>query len=208
MKLIDMKMQEYLDVLKSEAPAPGGGSASALAGAEGLALVLMVADLTLSKERYAGFHAVCREVRKEALPVYEELRDGIDRDTEAYNSVAAAFGMPKESEAQKAARSAAIQAGTISSTEVPLRNMELALEGLKLTGRLIGNSNPNAASDLGVAVLNLLACVRGAWLNVKINLGGIRDRERAEGFEKKAGEILAAAEAVAAELYKKVEEAL
>ena len=95
MKLIDMQVKDYLEVLKSDAPAPGGGSVSALAGAQGVGLFMMVADLTLGKEKYADYQEICREAKEKGMALYEELTEAIDKDTEAFNLVAAAFKMPK-----------------------------------------------------------------------------------------------------------------
>ena len=104
MKLIDMQVKEYLDVLKSDAPAPGGGSVSALAGAQGVALFMMVADLTLGKEKYVDYQEVCREAKEKGAALYEELVASVDKDTEAFNLIAAAFKMPKKTDEEKAAR--------------------------------------------------------------------------------------------------------
>lgn len=203
-----MQVKEYLDVLKSDAPAPGGGSVSALAGAQGVGLFMMVADLTIGKEKYADFQDVCKEAKEKGMPLYEELVDGIDKDTEAFNLVAAAFKMPKETEEDKAARRQAIADGTLVSTEVPFRTMQLGYEGLCLAKTLIGKSNPNAASDLGVAILNLTACIKGAWLNVKINLPGVKDEAKAKYFAEEGQKMYDEADAMAKSLYEEVASSL
>lgn len=204
MKLIDMQIKDYLQVLRSDAPAPGGGSVSALAGAQGVALFMMVADLTLGKEKYAEYEAVCREAREKGEALYEELIQSVDKDTEAFNLVAAAFKLPKDTEEEKAARKQAIAEGTLVSTEVPFRTMELGHAGLKLAQSMIGKSNPNAASDLGVAILNLTGCIKGAWLNVKINLPGIKDAQKAEYFAREGQKLYDEADAIASSLYDEV----
>ena len=208
MKLVDMQVKEYLEVLKSDAPAPGGGSVSALAGAQGTALFMMVADLTLGKEKYADYQDVCREAKEKGMALYQELVESVDKDTEAFNLVAAAFKMPKDTEGEKAARKQAIADGTLVSTQVPFRTMELGYEGLMLAKTMIGKSNPNAASDLGVAVLNLTGCIKGAWLNVKINLPGVKDEEKARLFEEQGQKMFDEADAVAHDLYNQVAESL
>ena len=189
MKLVDMQVKDYLELLKSDAPAPGGGSVSALAGAQGVALFMMVADLTTSKAKLEEFHAVCAEAKEKGMPLYEELTAGIDKDTEAFNLIADAFKMPKETEEEKAARRQAIADGSLAATEVPFRNMQLAYEGLQLAQTMVGKSNPNCASDLGVAILNLRACVYGAWMNVKINLPSVKDADKAKYFEEEGLKI-------------------
>ena len=199
MKLIEMNLRDYLDVLKSEAPAPGGGSVSALSGAQGAALVSMVCELTIPKERYAEFKELCQSVREEILEIYERLTLSIDEDTEAFSKVSAAMKLPKESDEEKAVRSQAIQEATVTATEVPYKVMELCLAGLETTAR----SNPNAASDLGVAALNLLAGVKGAYLNVMINLPSLKGEGVKERFVD-AGEIVETAQAIAEKIYAEV----
>lgn len=208
MKLIDMEVKKYLEVLKSDAPAPGGGSVSALAGAQGVGLFMMVADLTIGKEKYADCQEICKEAREKGAALYEELVESIDKDTEAFNLVAAAFKMPKDTDEEKAARKQAIADGTLVSTEVPFRTMELGYEGLMLAKTMIGKSNPNAASDLGVSILNLTGCIKGAWLNVKINLPGVKDEAKAKYFAEEGQKMFDAADAVAHDLYNQVAESL
>ena len=187
-KIIDMEVAEYLDVLKSDAPAPGGGSVSALAGAQGAGLLLMVCDLTAGKEKFKEFEAVIKEVRPVLEDAEEALMKGIDRDTEAFNLVMEAFGMPKETDEEKASRRAAIQKGMIASTEAPLENMEHALKALEAAEKLAGKFNPNCMSDFGVGVMNLKLCIQGAFMNVKINLSGIKDESTAAELAKRADE--------------------
>ena len=183
MKLADMTVKDYLDLLKSDAPAPGGGSVSALSAAQGVGLVAMVADLTIGREKYAEHEEVCKAAKEEALKLYRAFVEGIDNDTEAFNKVSAAYKLPKNTDEEKAARSEAIREANIGATEVPFETVKLCLEGLKVTETMVGKSNPNAASDLGVAALNLMAGIRGAWLNVKINLPGIKDETLKAKFE-------------------------
>lgn len=203
MKLVDMTIKSYLDILKSEAPAPGGGSVSALSAAQGAALTAMVCDLTIPKERYAEYKELCQEVKKEILSVYDKLVAGIDKDTNAYNQVSSAFKLPKESDEQKALRSKAIQEATVIATEVPYETMEFCIEGLKITSKIVGKSNPNAASDLGVAALNFLAGIKGAYLNVMINLPGIKSEEIKTKFGN-AQNMIEEAEELAKKIYEDV----
>ena len=203
MKLVDMTVKNYLDVLKSEAPAPGGGSVSALSAAQGAGLVAMVCDLTIPKEKYAEYKDLCQSVKEEILEVFDELVIGIDKDTEAYNKVSAAFKLPKGTDEEKATRSKAIQEATIIATEVPYETMELCMKGIEITAKIVGKSNPNASSDLGVAALNFLAGIKGAYLNVMINLPGIKSEEQKARF-KDAEEMVKKAEAAADKIYKEV----
>lgn len=184
MKLIDMTVNDYLDLLKSDAPAPGGGSVSALTGAQGLALMLMVADLTLTKEKYLDEHDLCKKVKEEGLPLYQSLVEAIDKDTDAYNRVFEAYKLSKETEEEKAVRSKAIREANVEATQVPFEVMSQSYEGLKLVSKLVNHSNSNAASDLGVAAACLETAVKGAWLNVSINLSGVKDPVLAKHFEE------------------------
>ncbi len=208
MKLVDMKIREFLDVLKSDSPAPGGGSASALSGAQGCALLMMVADLTIGKEKYKDFEEDCMDVKAKASELYKELTASVDRDTEAFNLISSAFKLPKVTEEEKAARKKAIAEGTLTATEVPFNTMRLGVETLKLVKRLMGRSNPNCSSDLGVGALHLKACVEGSWLNVKINLPGVKNEEKAAYFTKEGQSMYQEAEQMAQECFDMVLETL
>lgn len=203
MKLIEMTVEKYLDVLASDAPAPGGGSVSALTAAQGAALVMMVCDLTIPKERYSQYKDTCTEVRKEISAIYDELVIAIDKDTEAFNMVSAAYKLPKHTEEQKKIRTEAIQEATVIATRVPYDTMELCLRGIGITAKAVGKSNPNASSDLGVAALDLLAGIKGAYLNVMINLPSIKDENIKAQF---AGteEMVKKAEQAAGVIYEQV----
>lgn len=208
MKLIDLKVKEYLDILRSDEPAPGGGSVSALAGAQGAALMGMVCDLTTSKEKYAEHHEVCKVAKVKADLLYKGFAEGVDRDTEAYNLVSAAFKMPKETDEEKAARKKAIADGTLEATKIPFSVMKMADEGLELAQEMMGHTNSNTASDFGVAILNLMACMKGAWLNVKINLPGVKDEALAKEYAEKGEAMVKKGEEIAKKLYAEIEASL
>lgn len=207
-KLVEFDITKYIDTLASRAPAPGGGSASALAGAQGIALVMMVAELTVGKERYADYEEICQKAINDGEKIKADFIKAIDDDTEAYNKVGAAFKLPKETDEEKSVRSQAIQEATILATKVPLETMKIAMAGLEVAKELIGKSNPNCASDIGVGALNLKAALLGAWLNVKINVPGIKDEEVKSALVKEAESMLAEGEKIADECYKSVEENL
>ncbi|MBC1520044.1 cyclodeaminase/cyclohydrolase family protein [Listeria aquatica] len=189
MKLVDMKITEFVDVLGSDAPAPGGGSASALAASVGSALTMMVAQLTIGKKKYVEYDELMKQVLKEATEVNQALLEAIDKDTEAFNQVSAVFSMPKETDEEKAARKEAMQKALKLAAEAPYDIMTLASKAITITGKAVGKSNVNAASDLGVAALNLKSGLQGAWLNVLINLSGIKDEAFVAKY-KKDGEAL------------------
>ncbi len=207
MKLADMQVTQFCDVLASDAPAPGGGSTAALEGALGAALTAMVCGLTTvgkSKEKYAEYQEFVLASQKKALDLKARFVDVMDRDTEAFNVVSAAFGMPKATDEEKAARSAAIQKGLEGCTRTPFEMMELAAETLELTAELLGKTNDSAASDLGVSALSMRAAIQGAWLNVLINIGSLKNKELAEDYRKKGEELLAKALPLADQIYQNV----
>ena len=207
MKLAEMQVAQFCDVLASDAPAPGGGSTAALEGALGAALTAMVCGLTTvgkSKEKYADYQAFVIDSQKKALDLKARFVDVMDRDTEAFNVVSAAFGMPKATDEEKAARSAAIQKGLEGCTATPFEMMELATETLELTASLLGKTNDSAASDLGVSALSLRAAIQGAWLNVLINIGSLKNKELAEDYRKKGEAMLAKALPLADQIYQNV----
>ena len=204
MKLADLKVTEFVDLLASDAPAPGGGSAAALEGAIGAALTAMVCGLTKGKKKFAEFNDLAVEAEVKALALKDRFVDVMDRDTEAFNVVSAAFGMPKETEEEKAARSAAIQKGLEGCTATPFEMMEIAVETLELTDSILGKSNDSAASDLGVSALSLRAAVQGAWLNVLINIGSLKNKELAEDYRVKGEALLAKALPLADKIYAEV----
>ena len=203
-KLAELTVTEFADLLASDAPAPGGGSAAALEGAIGAALTAMVCGLTKGKKKFAEFNDLAVEAEVKALALKDRFVDVMDRDTEAFNVVSAAFGMPKETDEEKAARSAAIQKGLEGCTATPFEMMEIAVETLELTDSILGKSNDSAASDLGVSALSLRAAIQGAWLNVLINIGSLKNKELAEDYRVKGEALLAKALPLADKIYAEV----
>ena len=197
MKLTEMKLTEFCAALASKEPAPGGGSASANIAAMGVGLLAMVANLTVGRKKYAEHQELMQKIITETDALRLRLVDAINRDTEAYKVVSAVFSMPKETDDEKAARTAAMQAALRTATEVPYEVMELCYASLTLAARAVGKSNTNAASDLGVAAHSLLAGARGAWMNVLINLGGIKDKEFVAAKRSGGEDIIAEVENMA-----------
>lgn len=190
MKLRECGVEKYTQVLASPSPAPGGGSASALMGAQGAALTAMVCALTLQKAALAPRHPLAESVQARAEGLRRQFLDLMERDTAAFLTVSAAYAMPRDSEEERRERSAAIQRGLALCTETPLQMILLACEGLELISGLADGFNESAASDLGVAVLSLTACARGAWFNVRINLGSLKDRDLAERCRSQGTEAM------------------
>lgn len=204
MKLTEMNITAFSDLLASDAPAPGGGSAAALEGTIGVALTNMVASLTIGKKKYDENQDLMQEVIQEASELKAQFVDVINQDTESFNSVTAVFAMPKDSDEEKAARKEAMQQALKTCTYTPYDMMRFSLAGLELTKKILGKSNNSAASDLGVAALSLKAAVQGAWLNILINIDGIDDQEFADEYRQKGNAILSKALPLADEIYEAV----
>ena len=204
MKIVDMKTADVINAVASDAPAPGGGSCAALYGSIGAALTAMVGGLTQGRKKYAEFAEHAAEVEKKGNELKYRLLDVMDRDTDAFNVVSAAFGMPKDTDEQKAARTAAIQNGLKGCTKTPMEMMELIDETLTLAHSLLGRFNDTSASDLGVAFLSLKAGIQGAWLNVLINIGSLKDQEFAAEYRAKGEALLAHALPLADECYNEI----
>ena len=205
MKLAEMSVSRFVDTLASDAPAPGGGSAAALYGAMGAGLTAMVACLTQGRKKYADFAEFAAQVERRGGELKDRLLAVMDEDTAAFNKVSAAFALPKDTEEQKLARSAAIQEGLKACTETPLECMALGCEAVVLAHDFLERGfNTSSASDLGVAFLSLSAAIRGAWLNVLINLGSIKDETFKAERRAKGEALLAKALPLAEAGYEKV----
>jgi glutamate formiminotransferase/formiminotetrahydrofolate cyclodeaminase len=200
-ELTGMKVNEFADVLSTDAPAPGGGSVSALCGALSGALSSMVAALTHGKAGYEETFAEMERIGVRGQCLKEEFLADVDRDTEAFNRVMDAMRLPKKTDEDKAARTAAIEAATKEATLVPLGVLNRTREAAELARAVAESGNRNSVSDAGVAALNARAAAVGAYLNVKINLPGIEDEE----FSKKT---IAEAEKVRTEVVAHVEETI
>jgi glutamate formiminotransferase/formiminotetrahydrofolate cyclodeaminase len=192
-RLVDRSLEAFVHETASESPAPGGGSASAAVGALGAALGTMVANLSAHKrgwdDRWEEFTSWAERGKRHQ----EALLALVDEDTLAFNGLLAAFGLPKETEEERAVRARAIQEATRGAIEVPLRVMETAVAAMDVILKMAEIGNPNSVSDAGVGALCACAAVRGAGLNVRINTPGLADRAyaaaalaRAEAFERQA----------------------
>jgi len=173
--LVKLPVEEFSRVLGSNSPAPGGGSVAALSGALGANLVSMVCSLSIGKKDYESFDNELAEALELAQTLSEALLKRVDLDAEAFNSVMAAFKMTKQTEEEKKSRSKAIQAGFKEAVQSPLGIARECLDVLRLANKLLGKSNTNALSDLGVASLQAYAGLEGAIMNVKINIPSIKD---------------------------------
>ena len=171
----------FLDELASSAPAPGGGSAAALAAAIGAALVSMVANLTVGKRQYVDVQADIQRILVRSEALRHKCQDLLEKDVAAYTQVSQVYKMPKDTDEQKAARAGAMQKGLKNATTVPMELAQVCVEVLELCPEAAEKGNVNAVSDAGVGALMAEAALRAAALNVLINLGSIKD----EAFVKK-----------------------
>ncbi len=171
---------KFLDALASEHPTPGGGGAAAIMGAVGAALVSMVANLTIGKKNYEAVEAELKDVNAKAEALRAELTAAIDEDVVAFNAVMGAYGLPRGTEDEKAARQTAIQKALKEATDAPLRAVKACHDVIKLSAVVADKGNLNVISDAGVAVLAANAGLRSAALNVFINAKSIKDRDFAE----------------------------
>lgn len=189
-KLIDLTVNEFANETSRESPAPGGGTISAYMGALGAALGTMVANLSSHK---AGWDARWNEFSswaEKGQAIQKELMVLVDEDTEAFNKIMCAFGLPKDTPEEKSARSAAIQEATLFATEVPLHTMKASYNVFELCKAMAEEGNPNSVSDAGVGVLAARAAVLGAGLNVKINASGLKDKEKANELIAEANVLI------------------
>lgn len=186
MKMLTTKtVNDFLNEVAADSPAPGGGSVSALAGSLGAALTSMVCRLTIGKKKYVDVQAEMEDILKKSENLRAQLTSVIDEDTEAFNKVMNAFGFPKETDEQKSVRNEAIQNARKGATLVPLRLMDLCGEGIGLARTVAEKGNKNSLSDAGVSILLLQAAAQGAALNVRINLPGLEDKAfHDEAYEK------------------------
>jgi formiminotetrahydrofolate cyclodeaminase len=169
-RLTDMTVGALTERLASSDPVPGGGSAAALAGAMAAALVAMVAELTSGRAEYAAHEAAINELRVSALAHRALLLELAEEDSVAYDSVVRARRLPKESESEREVRADALRSAMLDAARVPLRTAVVAAEVLELAERIAPIGNRNAVSDAGVAAQLAAAALRGALLNVRINL--------------------------------------
>jgi glutamate formiminotransferase/formiminotetrahydrofolate cyclodeaminase len=192
-KLTDMNLKAFMDETASDSPAPGGGSVSAYMGALGVALGTMVANLSSHKRGWDDRWKEFSDWAEKGKAVQNDLLQLVEEDTKAFNRIMEAFSLPKKSEEEKKVRDIAIQEATNAATLIPLKVMEIAFAGFELINEMVEIGNPNSISDAGVGALAIRSCIRGAFLNVKINASGLNDKDfvtsvisRGEDIESKA----------------------
>ena len=199
-RLASMNLYDFVDELASDSPAPGGGSVAALNAALSAGLSSMVGNLTYSKKQYVEVKSVMMELAEKAQKLKDFFTDAIDRDTEAFDKVMAAFGLPKGTPEEIEARNNAIQAATKEATLVPFSVLEKTKEAVELALIAAEKGNQNSLSDSGVAGLTASTAAEGALYNVMINLTGIEDEDFKDKIAKKATRISAEVQETAAQI--------
>ena len=199
-KLVDLTVDEFAFETSRESPAPGGGTISAYMGALGAALGTMVANLSSHKPGWDDRCPEFSEWADKGQTLMTELLHLVDEDTDAFNRIMSAFGLPKTTEEEKTIRSKAIQDATLYAAQVPLRTMKTSFQAFEICKAMAETGNPNSVSDAGVGALAVRAAVLGAGLNVKINAGSLRDRVMAEQLIDEANQLIAKAKEAEAEI--------
>ena len=189
-KLVDMDLTAFANETASESPAPGGGSIAAYVGALGVSLGTMVANLSSHKRGWDDRWEEFSDAAVKGQELKEELLHLVDEDTKAFNRIMDAFGLPKKTEEEKKIRQDEIEAASKHAMEIPFTVMEKSYHSMEVMRAMAENGNPNSVSDAGVGALCALAAVEGAFLNVKINAGGIHEQQFKENLLKKGNEIL------------------
>jgi glutamate formiminotransferase/formiminotetrahydrofolate cyclodeaminase len=188
-KLISMSLAAFADETASESPAPGGGSISAYMGALGASLATMVANLSSHKKGWDSRWEEFGNWAEQGQNYKDELLRLVDLDTTAFNKIMEAFGLPKGNDVEKAARDEAIQDATKYAIEIPFKVMQTSYESLTLIRAMVEQGNPNSVTDAGVAALGARSAVMGAFMNVKINASGYKDKAFVDDVLKRGEEI-------------------
>lgn len=207
-RLIDMTIADFVDETASESPAPGGGSVSALSAALGIGLGSMVANLSADKRGWEDRSAAFSAHAERAQALKKELMYLIDEDTNAFNAIMAAFQLPKSTDQEKAIRSQAIEEASVYATEIPYRTMQMAYDCIDTLEQMVLQGNPNSITDAGVGLLCIKTAVRGAYFNVMVNAKGLKNKEKAAEFARKAKELLQKNHQRIDDVLKHVEEAI
>ena len=173
----DDSIQQFLDDLASKSSTPGGGSAAAIIGTMGAALVSMIANLTIGKKNYESVESKMKELLDQSEEIRRRLIELVQADITVFNQVMDSYAMPRDTEVEKQQRSEAVQKALIAATEVPLNCAGLCAEIIELSAQVAESGNLNVISDAGVAALSGHAALRSAALNVSINLANIKDDE-------------------------------
>lgn len=190
--MLDQTVGSWLDEVASAAPAPGGGAVAALNAAVGAALVSMVCNLTIGKPRYAAYEPLMLQALSEATDLRNRAVELAAEDARAFGAVSEAYGLPRDTDAEKAARTDAIQEALVVAADVPLRTAGVAAAIIELADRIMPGANVNVLSDVAVAAASARAALSSAAINVEVNLGLMKDAARRDALRGALATHLAA----------------
>jgi len=186
MKLVNLTVKEFIDTLASDSPAPGGGSVSALAGANGAGLIIMSGELSFQKKKFKNLDEDIKKAFKEDINIFKKAKTDflryIDDDTQAFNKLMDAYRMPKSNDEDKEKRHQAIQLATIETIRVPLKVCQLGIKLMRRVSQIMPYANKNTISDQGVGVMMIHNAIHGSAMNVLINLSGMKDQRLAAEY--------------------------
>ncbi|HSQ33337.1 MAG TPA: cyclodeaminase/cyclohydrolase family protein [Peptostreptococcaceae bacterium] len=208
MKLIEKNSIEFIDVLASKAPVPGGGGAAALVGAVGMALGSMVCNLTIGKKKYAQHEDDVKEILFQAEKIQKDLLDMIDKDAEGFLPLSKAYGLPSNTDEEKKIKEKTMENALKLACEVPIKIVRTCYDSIKLHEALVDKGSKLAISDVGVGVQCLRAALLSGELNVIININSIKDEEYVHNVKTEVSNLVNEGVKIADEVYSEVEKML
>lgn len=208
MKLIEKNSIEFIDVLASKAPVPGGGGAAALVGAVGMALGSMVCNLTIGKKKYAQYEDDVKEILFQAEKIQKDLLDMIDKDAEGFLPLSRAYGLPSNTDEEKKIKEETMENALKLACEVPIKIVRTCYDSIKLHEALVDKGSKLAISDVGVGVQCLRAALLSGELNVIININSIKDKEYVHKVKTEISNLVNEGVKIADEVYCEVEKIL
>lgn len=208
MKLVEKNSKEFIDILASKAPVPGGGGAAALVGAIGMALGSMVCNLTIGKKKYAQHEDDVKEILFQAEKIQKDLLDMIDKDAEGFLPLSKAYGLPSNTDEEKKVKEETMENALKLACEVPIKIVRTCYDSIKLHEALVDKGSKLAISDVGVGVQCLRAAILSGELNVIININSIKDEEYVRNVKTEVTDLVTEGVKIADEVYSEVERIL
>ena len=206
MNIVDKSCVEFIEVLSSREPVPGGGGAAAFVGAIGVALGNMVANLTIGKKKYAEYEEEIKELLKEAKEIEAELLSMVDRDAECFMPLSQTYGLPTSTEEEREYKTKRMEVVLKQACEIPYKAAKVCFKAIKIHENIVDKSSRIVISDIGVGVQCLRAGLLGSKLNVKINTKSMKDREYADKISKEVNEIVEEGIAICDQVFERVVE--
>lgn len=208
MRLVEKSCSEFTDLLASKAAVPGGGAVAALIGAMGTALASMVCNLTIGKKKYAAHEPRLKQILNGAETLQKRLLPMVDEDAEHFLPLSRAYGLPANTEGEKAIKAETMEKALKAACDVPLRTVRTCYEAIRLHEDLVDKGSQLVISDVGVGVQCLRAALISGQLNVMINIGMIKDQDYVGKVKTETDRLVRDGIKIADEVYKKVENAI